>query len=85
MSGNKSNNEMVVEFSINKDAFLETPVKKISNVKLVIEYENPQAYGYPEVAHWTREYKFNINITRRHLNANSKNQKLDERAAEILS
>ena len=59
---------MVVELSINKDAFLETPVKKISNVKLVIEYENPQAYGYPEVCHWLEEYKFDVNNIRRNIN-----------------
>ena len=34
---------MNVSFTINNDAFKESETQKISNVYLVIEYDNPQA------------------------------------------
>lgn len=47
-----------VHFIIDANAFAETQTKKVSNVTLVVEYENPQAYGYPEVCAWNKEYEF---------------------------
>lgn len=58
-------NEIRCEFTINADAFEETPTKKITGVRLVIEYENPQAYGYPEVCRWEQEFVFNLDSMRR--------------------
>ena len=63
-----SGNETKVEFTIDYNAFTETSTKKISNVTLVIEYENPQAHGYPEVWHWTEEYDFDVDEIRRNIN-----------------
>ena len=60
-----------IEFSIDADALIETPTKRISDIKVVIEYENPQAYSYPDVAHWEDEYgfdKFGIDELRRKIN-----------------
>ena len=28
---------------------------KIKNVKIIYEYEDPKAYGYPEPAYWSKE------------------------------
>ncbi|MCR5143420.1 MAG: hypothetical protein K6C68_13025 [Ruminococcus sp.] len=28
---------------------------KIKNVKIIYEYEDPKAYGFPEPAHWSEE------------------------------
>ena len=53
-------NEIEVKFTIDSEAFKETPNKKISGVTLIIEYENPLAYGYPEVYHWSTEYEFDV-------------------------
>lgn len=58
-------NEIRCEFTINVDAFEETPTKKIAGMRLVIAYENPQAYGYPEVCKWEQEFEFNIGQMRR--------------------
>lgn len=51
---------MKVEFDIDKKAFIETPNKQISRVVLCIQYDNPTAYGYPEVSRWVEEYDFDI-------------------------
>lgn len=59
---------MKVEFTIDEEAFQESDTKKLKNVYLTIEYENPQAYGYPEVAYWSKEYKFDMNEIRSKLN-----------------
>lgn len=63
-----SGNEITVQFNIDSKAFIETPTKKISNITLVIEYDNPQAYGYPEVCHWSEEYDFDVDEIRRKIN-----------------
>lgn len=63
-----SGNETKVEFTIDSKAFMETPNKKISNITLVIEYDNPKAYGYPEVCHWSEEYEFDVDELRRNMN-----------------
>lgn len=63
-----SGKEIKVEFNINSDAFSETPTKQISSVMLVIEYDNPKAYGYPEVCHWSEEYEFDVDEIRRKIN-----------------
>lgn len=60
--------EIKVEFTIDQDVFTETPTKKISNVILVVEYENPQSYGYPDVWHWSEEYNFDVGEIRRKIN-----------------
>ena len=57
-----------VEFKIDSKVFTETPTKKISGVTLIIEYDNPQAYGYPEVCHWSEEYGFDVDEIRRKIN-----------------
>jgi hypothetical protein len=57
-----------VEFEIDRDAFTETPTKKIAGMTLVIEYDNPLAYGYPEVCHWSEEYEFDADMIRRKIN-----------------
>lgn len=56
---------MNINFAINDDAFKESETQKISNVYLVIKYNNPQAYGYPEVVNWEKVYSFDVNILRR--------------------
>ena len=58
-------NEIRCEFTVNADAFDETPIKKITGMRLIIAYENPQAYGYPEVCRWEQEFEFNIGQMRR--------------------
>lgn len=34
----------------------ENKYKKIKAVKIIYQYENPEAYGYPEVAFWNETY-----------------------------
>ena len=58
---------MNVNFTINNDAFKESETQKISNVYLVLEYDNPQAYGFPEVAHWKKTYSFDMNNLRKQI------------------
>ena len=60
-----NSNEIKVEFKIDSKVFTETSTKKISDVTLVIEYENPQSHGYPEVWHWSEEYCFDVDEIRR--------------------
>ena len=60
--------EIKVEFTIDQDAFTETPTKKISNVILIVEYENPQSYGYPDVWYWSEEYNFDVDKIRSKIN-----------------
>ena len=59
---------MIVQFEIDSNVFLESDTKKISDIALVIEYENPQSHGYPEVWHWTEEYGFDVDEIRRKTN-----------------
>lgn len=35
----------------------ESAKAKIRNIKIKYEYENPEAYGFPEVVHWQEEYE----------------------------
>ncbi|CEK34279.1 hypothetical protein UMC2_34901 [[Clostridium] sordellii] len=35
----------------------ENETKKIIDIEVIIKYENPKAYGYPEVAYWDEKYK----------------------------
>lgn len=35
----------------------ENETKKIIEAKIIVKYENPEAYGYPEVAYWDEEYE----------------------------
>lgn len=57
-------NEVRCEFTIDADVFKETPTQKIKSIGFVVEYENPQAYGYPEVYRWKREFKLDVNKMR---------------------
>lgn len=63
-----SGKNIKVEFQIDSDVFIETPTKRISNMILVIEYDNPKAYGYPDVYHWSEEYEFDVDEIRRKIN-----------------
>ena len=63
-----SGNNITVEFEIDSKVFTETSTKKISSVVLVVEYDNPKAYGYPEVCHWSEEYEFDVDEIRRKVN-----------------
>ena len=59
---------MTIQFGIDPNVFTETPTKKLANVILVVEYENPKAYGYPEVCRWEEEYEFDVEEIRRKVN-----------------
>ena len=63
-----TNNDITVTFNIDSKAFTETPTKKISGVTLIVEYDNPKTYGYPEVYHWSEEYEFDVDEIRRKIN-----------------
>jgi hypothetical protein len=56
--GKKKSEDLEVTFRTDKKVFEETPTRKIKSVILTIEYENPLAYGYPEVCHWCDSYSF---------------------------
>lgn len=45
-----------------KDLFNETATRKITNVDLVIRYENPLAYGFPERCFWEETYSIDLDI-----------------------
>lgn len=47
-----------VSFELPKSALIETPNSKVRDIKITIYYENPKAYGYPEVSYWSDEYSF---------------------------
>ena len=64
----EQNKTTIVQFDIDSKVFMETPSKRITNMTLVIEYDNPQAYGYPDVWSWTEEYKFDVDKIRRKIN-----------------
>ena len=59
---------MIVSFEIDDEVFAETPTKKIDDVTLSISYRNPQAYGFPEVCRWSKEYNFDVDQIRREIN-----------------
>lgn len=61
----KEDKTIEVNFEINSEALTETATKKITGMKLVIEYKNPQAYGYPEVCHWSKEYELDVDEMRK--------------------
>ena len=61
----KKQRQLHCEFTIDEDAFEETSTKKITGMRLIIEYENPQAHGYPEVCRWEREFEFHLDQMRR--------------------
>ena len=58
---------MKVEFDISPEAFKETPNKQISRITLCIQYDDPKAYGYPDVARWVEEYDFDVEEVRKQL------------------
>lgn len=31
--------------------------KKVTNFKIIVEYENPYAFGYPEICNWHETFK----------------------------
>lgn len=49
----------MIKFKSNKTNYCkfckESEKAKIKNVKISYEYENPEAYGFPEVRHWTKD------------------------------
>ena len=47
-----------VTFNIPASALIVTPTRNVTDIKIIISYENPQAYGYPEVCQWSEEYGF---------------------------
>ena len=59
---------MIVNFEIDDEVFTETPIKEITDITLVVKYRNPQAYGFPEVCRWSKEYGFNVEQIRRRIN-----------------
>ena len=59
---------MIVNFEIDDEAFTETPMKEIIDIALIVKYNNPQAYGYPEVCNWSESYSFNVEQIRRRIN-----------------
>ena len=59
---------MIVQFEIDDNVFTESSTKKIADISLVVEYENPQSHGYPEVWHWSEEYEFDVDEIRRKTN-----------------
>lgn len=65
-----------VTFNIPTSALINTPTRKLTDIKIIISCENPQAYGYPEVCCWSEEYTFSkdaINSIRRALNEDFRN------------
>ena len=58
---------MKVEFDISPEAFREAPNKQISRITLCIQYDDPTAYGYPDVTRWVDEYDFDIEQVRKQL------------------
>jgi hypothetical protein len=66
----KEDKTVTVNFDIDSEALTETATKRITGMKLVIEYENPQAYGYPEVCHWSKEYEFDVDKMRKNKGEN---------------
>lgn len=60
----KEDKTVEVNFEIDSEALTETATKRIIGMKLVIEYENPKAYGYPEVCRWSKEYEFDVDKMR---------------------
>ena len=49
----------MIKFKSNKTNYCkfckESEKAKIKNVKIIYEYEDPEAYGYPEPAYWSKE------------------------------
>lgn len=37
----------------------ESKEKKVIGIKIIYEYENPEAMGYPDIAYWKRCYTMN--------------------------
>lgn len=37
----------------------ENKFEKLKGIKIIYEYENPEAYGYPEIVNWNRTYDTN--------------------------
>lgn len=78
-NGIESNNmdeTININFNIPASALIETPTRSVADIKIIISYENPQAYGYPEVCCWSEEYTFSkdaINNIRRALNEDFRN------------
>lgn len=35
----------------------ENEFKEVIGVEVTVKYENPKAYGYPEVVYWDEKYK----------------------------
>lgn len=66
----KEDKTVTVNFDIDSEALTETATKRITGMKLVIEYENPRAYGYPEVCHWSKEYEFDVDKMRKNKGEN---------------
>ena len=70
------NETINVTFNIPASALIETPTRSVADIKIIISYENPQAYGYPEVCCWSEEYGFMqevIDNMRRALNEDFRN------------
>lgn len=59
---------MIVRFEIDDEVFTETPTKEITDITLIVDYSNPQAYGYPEVCNWSESFGFNVEQIRRRIN-----------------
>ena len=49
----------MIKFKSNKTNYCkfckESEKAKIKNVKICYEYENPDAYGFPEICRWTKD------------------------------
>ncbi|MDU3775717.1 MAG: hypothetical protein E7G47_10895 [Clostridium perfringens] len=35
----------------------ENKYKEIKSIEVTVKYENPKAYGYPEVVYWDEKYR----------------------------
>ena len=65
-----------VSFQLPKSALIETPKQRVTNITVTVSYENPSAYGYPEVSYWSKEYCFtkeSIDDVRRAVNESLRN------------
>ena len=65
LTKNQKEQQTNCQFTINSSALEETPTKKIVGIRLIVEYENPQAYGYPEICRWAQEFKIDQMLARR--------------------
>ena len=52
------NETLYIPVQLPTSALIETPTSHIRDIKITIYYENPKAYGYPEVSYWSKEYCF---------------------------